>query len=41
MEKQHSCLTTDWILEQYGIRRMAAERKFREFVEAGIGGERI
>lgn len=40
-EKPHSCLTTDWILGQYGIRRRAAEKKYREFVEAGIGGEGI
>lgn len=41
METPHSCLTTDWIVGQYGIRRRAAWRKYREFVEAGIGVEGI
>ncbi len=34
-------MTTEWILGQYSGRRKQAERKYREFVEAGIGGKRI
>jgi putative transposase len=37
MEKPHPCLTTDWILGQFGTRKGQAEKKYREFVEAGKG----
>jgi REP element-mobilizing transposase RayT len=36
-EKAHPCLTTDWILGQFGRKRRHAEKKYREFVVAGIG----
>ena len=36
-EKPHACLTMDWILGQFGRKRRRAEKKYREFVEAGIG----
>ena len=37
MEKPHPCLTIDWVLEQFSTRKGTAEKKYREFVEAGIG----
>jgi hypothetical protein len=36
-EKPHPCLTTDWVLGQFGTKRNEAEKRYREFVEAGIG----
>ncbi len=36
-EKPHPCLTTDWILGQFGSKRLAAEKEYRKFVRAGIG----
>ncbi len=41
IEKPHSCLTTEWILGQFARRKSLAAKKYREFVEAGIGGEII
>ena len=41
LEKPHICLITDWILGQFGKRKWQAQKKYREFVKAGIGGERI
>ncbi|MEW6584507.1 MAG: transposase [Nitrospirota bacterium] len=41
MEPSPSCLTTEWILGQFGVKRAVAERKYREFVDAGIGAEPI
>lgn len=35
------CLTVDWILGQFGSKRGDAERSYRDFVRAGIGGEKI
>lgn len=40
-EKPHRCLTTDWVLGQFGSRKKEAARRYREFVEAGIGQETI
>jgi len=40
-EKPHPCLTKDWILGQFGSKRRQSEKKYREFVMAGIGGEKI
>jgi len=34
--KQHKCCTTDWILGQFGTKRQEAEKRYREFVAAGI-----
>jgi REP element-mobilizing transposase RayT len=39
--KPHRCLTTDWGLGQFGSRQKEAARRYREFVEAGIGQETI
>jgi putative transposase len=41
IEKPHPCLTTEWILMQFGARRRKAERKFRDFMYDGIGGQTI
>ena len=41
VEEPHGCLTTDWVLKQFGERRGRAHAKYREFVREGIGGERI
>lgn len=41
MTKPHPGLTTDWLLGQFSTKRGQAEKKYREFVESGIGGERI
>src|SRR4030043_179463 len=38
-EKAHPCLTKDWILGQFGSKRRKSEKKYREFVMAGIGEE--
>ena len=38
-EKPHPCLTTDWILGQFGKKRRESEKKYSEFVIAGIGEE--
>lgn len=35
-EKSHPCLTTEWILRQFSTKQREAERKYREFVKAGI-----
>lgn len=39
--KPHLCLTREWILGQFGRRRLGAERKYRSFVKAGTGRETI
>ncbi len=41
MEKPHPCLTTHWVLGQFGSKQKEAERGYRAFVEAGIGEETI
>ncbi|MFA4920295.1 MAG: helix-turn-helix domain-containing protein [Thermodesulfovibrionales bacterium] len=40
-EKPHPCLTKDWILGQFGSKRRQSEKKYSEFVMAGIGEEKI
>ncbi len=40
-DKSHPCLTTDWILAQFAQKKGVAERKYKEFVRAGIGKEGI
>lgn len=40
-EKPHPCLTIDWILGQFSIKRGIAGKKYREFVRAGIGESTI
>jgi hypothetical protein len=34
--KAHKCLTTDWVLGQFGAKRSMAERKYRQFIREGI-----
>ena len=36
-EKPHPCLTTDWILHQFGGAREKAQGEYRKFVRAGMG----
>jgi len=40
-EKPHPCLTIDWILGQFGSKRRQSEKKYSEFVMAGLGEEKI
>jgi len=40
-EKSHKCLNRDWILGQFAQRRKTAEKKYGEFVIAGIGNNGI
>ncbi len=37
MEKPHECLVVEWVLAQFDENRQEAERKYREFIRAGIG----
>ena len=37
MERPHPCLTTDWVLGQFDKKKSRPDRRYREFVEAGIG----
>jgi len=39
--KSRPCLTTDWILGQFAKQKRTAEKKYEEFVEAGIGEKGI
>jgi REP element-mobilizing transposase RayT len=41
LAKPHDCLTVDWVLGQFGKNRRLAEKAYRDFVRAGIGGESI
>ena len=41
MGLSHSCLTTDWVLGQFGVKRREAGRKYRVFVRHGIGRQSI
>jgi putative transposase len=41
LEKPSACLTTDWVLEQFGSKKGLARKKYRAFVEAGMGRESI
>ncbi|MDP3296369.1 MAG: transposase [Thermodesulfovibrionia bacterium] len=41
IEKAHPCLTTGWILGQFAKQKRTAERKYKGFIEAGIGEKRI
>jgi len=40
-EKPHPCLTTDWVLGQFGRKRAVAEKEYRTFTRRGIGQEPI
>jgi hypothetical protein len=39
--KAHPCLTTDWVLRQFGMSRKKAEKGYREFVRGGIKGRSL
>ena len=41
LKKPHSCLTTDWVLSQFGLKTGLARQRYREFVKSGIGEEPI
>jgi REP element-mobilizing transposase RayT len=36
-ESPHPCLTTDWVLGQFGRQRAKAEKEYKQFVSWGIG----
>jgi REP element-mobilizing transposase RayT len=36
IEAAHECLTTDWLLGQFGTIRTVARRKYAEFIDGGI-----
>lgn len=36
-DKAHACLTADWVLGQFGAKRAEAQKRYKGFVEAGIG----
>lgn len=40
-EKPHPCLTTEWILGQFGTTRSIAEEAYQKFVQSGIRQESI
>jgi putative transposase len=40
-EKPHPCLTKDRILGQFGLKRRQSEKKYSEFIMAGLGEEKI
>jgi len=41
MEEPHGCLVVEWVLAQFNENRREAERKYREFIRAGIGEKSI
>jgi len=41
IERAHPCLTTDWVLGQFGSKKRVAGKRYRAFVKDGIGGRRI
>lgn len=41
LAKPHDCLTVDWVLGQFGKTRKLAQKAYRDFVRAGIGGGSI
>jgi putative transposase len=40
-EKQHPCLSTDWVLGQFSATRGKAEKEYRYFVRGGTGKDSI
>jgi hypothetical protein len=36
IEKPHGCLVVEWVLGQFDKNRQEAEKRYREFVQAGI-----
>ena len=41
LEQPHKCLTIDWVLGQFGVRRGQAESRYRDFVREGMGQKGI
>ena len=41
MERAHLCITTGWVLGQFGSKKRRAGKKYKAFVMDGIGGYRI
>ena len=41
IEKPHECLVVEWVLGQFDKNRQEAEKRYREFVQAGIREESI
>jgi putative transposase len=41
IDAPHECLTTDWILGQFGVNRAVAHKKYEEFIYGGIGEENL
>jgi REP element-mobilizing transposase RayT len=39
--KPHPCLTTDWVLTQFGSKRKIAEKKYLNFIKKGITSESV
>ncbi len=39
--KPHPCLTTDWVLSQFGSKRGNAEKKYRKYIFCGTGQKTI
>jgi REP element-mobilizing transposase RayT len=39
--KAHGVLASDWVLEQFGREKRAAQKRYREFVREGVEAERI
>ena len=37
----HPCFTRDWVFRQFSNKRKQAEEKYKEFVYAGMNGEKI
>ena len=40
-DNPHPCLTTDWLLGQFGSKKRQSEKKYSEFVTAGIDEEKF
>jgi len=41
LEVPHPCLSTDWVLGQFGSQQESAQRKYQKFVAEGVGREGI
>lgn len=41
IDKPHECLVVEWVLGQFDANRQEAEKRYREFVQAGIREESI
>ena len=41
IEKPHACLTTAWILGQFGVREGVAQGRYKKFIREGLGKDPI